>query len=236
MNDLISRQSAIDALGEQIRQCDKALSAFGTGLTIQINPYGLSEEPNRTSVPRFRYRHEAFSFCPECYNGIRLKCNYCGSLLPRGMLRCRCAKQKELDREEEVRKEKKALDEAPVMPDEETTRERLFFSDAYPYNGGYFTNWDEFFDAWDNEHEPDEPRPEYVWPTEESRMELDAERIVEDACDDLDEDAYDRVSSDIPELQGYMDKWLDAHGTSSYVESHRAKVRVPWERYREDER
>ena len=28
MNDLISRQAALNALDEQIRQCDKALSAF----------------------------------------------------------------------------------------------------------------------------------------------------------------------------------------------------------------
>ena len=49
MNDLISRQAAIDALDEQIRQCDKALSAFDISMK---DAYAVKVE--RASLVAFR--------------------------------------------------------------------------------------------------------------------------------------------------------------------------------------
>ena len=59
----------------------------GTGIVLAENPYGLSEE--KTPV-RFPYRQQAFTFCPDCFNGIRKRCKVCGELIPRGMLIHNC--------------------------------------------------------------------------------------------------------------------------------------------------
>ena len=49
MNDLISRQAAIDALGEQIEQCDKALSSFDISMRDEF-----AVKAERASLVAFR--------------------------------------------------------------------------------------------------------------------------------------------------------------------------------------
>ena len=201
----------------------------GTGLRLTDNCYGLSDEHIPGNM--FPYKHQGFRPCECCFNGIVKRCRYCGELLPVYSLKCNCPAQKEEEEAERIRKAKEELEKAPLMSDEEAAEEEVFYSDAYPCNDGYFSGWDDFFDAWDSEHEPGDERPEYVWVTDKIELALDAADIVSGACDDLDEDAYERVSSAVPKLQESIDDWLDNYGTWALVESHRAKVRIPWERY-----
>lgn len=56
MDDMISRQAAIDALDEQIRQCDKALSAFDISMKDE---YAVKVE--RASLVAFRETLEYMS-------------------------------------------------------------------------------------------------------------------------------------------------------------------------------
>ena len=66
MSDLISRQAAIDALDEQIRQCDKALSAFDISMKDE---YAVKVE--RASLVAFRETLEYMpSAQPECEDAV----------------------------------------------------------------------------------------------------------------------------------------------------------------------
>ena len=85
MKDLISRQGAIDALNEQIEQCDKALSSFDISMKDE---YAVKVE--RASLVAYK---EQLEFLPsaqpkrkkgkwievdDAYNRIRGRCSACG--------------------------------------------------------------------------------------------------------------------------------------------------------------
>ena len=84
VGDMISRQMAIDALDEQIRQCDKALSAFDISMK---DAYAVKVE--RASLVAFR---ETLEYMPSAqperktgkwiYNSpVTMKCNQCGLVI-----------------------------------------------------------------------------------------------------------------------------------------------------------
>ena len=83
-DDMISRQMAIDALDEQIRQCDKALSAFDISMK---DAYAVKVE--RASLVAFRETLEYMpSAQPELKRGkwiynspVTMKCNQCGLVI-----------------------------------------------------------------------------------------------------------------------------------------------------------
>ena len=64
-------------------------------------------------------------------------------------------------------------------------------------------------------------------------MSIDAHNIVESATEDLYEDAiYDVTDESIKRLQDYLDEWCKRCGVgTTYYESHKYKVRIPWEDY-----
>ena len=67
--DCISRQSAIDAIDEQIRQCDKALSAFDISMK---DAYAVKVE--RASLVAFR---ETLEYVPTAQPEHIVQCNFC---------------------------------------------------------------------------------------------------------------------------------------------------------------
>lgn len=206
----------------------------GTGMTVVDNVYGLSEDPDK-SKGYFPYKHQSISFCQHCYNGIVHRCKLCGELLKRGKLVCDCEQAKAVKLQEETRKKKEAFDKAPVAPKEVVDNIRCFYSEYFGHNDGYFLDFEEFFEWWAEDHEEDttEDRPEYVWITEPVEMSIDAQNIIEQATDDLYEDASEDISSEAKkELQDFLDDWCKRCGVSTtYYESHKYKVRIPWEEY-----
>ena len=68
MNDLISRQAAIDALDEQIEQCDKALSSFDISMKD-----GFAVKAERASLVAFR---ETLEYLPSAEPQI-IRCKDC---------------------------------------------------------------------------------------------------------------------------------------------------------------
>ena len=64
-------------------------------------------------------------------------------------------------------------------------------------------------------------------------MSINAESIAEQATEDLYEDAYDDISDgEIKRLQETLDHWAKTCGVrTAYYESHKYKVRIPWEDY-----
>ena len=197
----------------------------GTGIVLANNPFGLSEEK---SAVRFPYKQQSLTFCPDCYNGIRKKCKMCGELIPRGMLIHNCKEVKGIEKKKKEEEEKKRIDSLPWSVVEET-KEINYFSDLFPYNEGYFQSFEEFFDAIDDEEIKE--RPEYCFGVIEIPFRIDAESVVESACEDSYDDALDHVGN-IKSLQKVIDEWIEKNGPgSSYVWNKNVKVRIPWERF-----
>lgn len=202
----------------------------GTGLVIAKSPYGLTSDPNKTTM--FPYSHQSLTFCPHCFNGIIHRCKLCGEIIERGYTKHNCEQQRELDRKEyEIRRANK-LKEAELISPTMLKDMEYFFSDDYGENDGFFTEWEDFFEYWSSEHEPTDQKPEYVWSTESVEMSMDAGQLIENATEDLYEDAYYNISdTKIKELQEYLDKWCSECGVGKTYYEGKYKVRIPWEDY-----
>lgn len=204
----------------------------GTGMVVVDNRYGLSDDPDK-SRGHFPYNHQSISFCQHCFNGIVYRCPHCGNLIQRGYSVCDCDATKEVKRQEELKKKQEALDKAPIAPKEVVDAMECFFSESFSRNEGYFFDWDEFFEDWFENHNPDDVKPVYVWITEPVEMSVDVQNIIENATDDLYEDASEDITSEArKELQDFVDGWCKRCGVGiTYYESHKYKVRIPWEEY-----
>lgn len=205
----------------------------GTGMVIVNNPYGLSNDPNKL-LGHFPYQHQSISFCQHCYNGIVHRCPHCGKLIKRGWLVCDCDTQKEIERKEKQKKIQEAFDKAPIAPKEVVDKTLYFYSEWFGNNEGYFYNWDEFFEYWAEYYEEfGYEKPLYAWITEPVEMSIDVQNIIESATEELYEDASDDISSEArKELQDFVDAWCKRCGVgTTFYESHKYKVRIPWEAY-----
>lgn len=204
----------------------------GTGLRIDDNPYGLSNDPDKR-IGRFPYKHQSIRFCNNCYNGVIRRCPDCGEQLTRFKTICDCDAVKQRQHEEACRKERERIAKAEKHePDALGTKFIMAQSDFFPHNEGYFSDWEEFFDCWDWREEDCVERPEYVWGTEEIEMSFDAADIVSAACEDMYDDAYaDIGDAAIAEMQQYLNRWRDKYGCKSYMSTTRHAIRIPWEDY-----
>lgn len=205
----------------------------GTGIRVEQNRYGLSDDPDKQSG-HFPYFRQSFSFCHNCYNGIVRYCADCGRQLPRGRLKCDCDAEIQRRLSEEVRKEAEEL-KAATKHDYTTlgTKFQMCCSPYYSHNDGYFSDWEEFFDDWYDTQDEDAPKPEFVWGTEETEMYFDADGIVSSACEDLYEDAIDDIGKEaIVEMQSFLDTWTQKYGRTAYYEDHKNAVKIPWDLYK----
>lgn len=210
----------------------------GIGLRIDDNPYGLTEDPDK-SAGHFPYKHQSIRFCQNCYNGIVHICPDCGKQIPRSRLICDCdAAQRRRQQEQDCKrnkKEKERLEKAEKHePDALGSMFVMAQSDFFPHNEGYFSYWEDFFDNWNEDREEFREKPLYVWGTEKIEMSLDASDIVSSACEDLYEDAYDNIgSAAIAELQESLDEWKQKYGPDAFTMTFKHAIRIPWEDYKE---
>ncbi len=171
--------------------------------------------------------------CPDCYRGVRKVCPECGTVMARGYTYCNqpsCrAKREATDFAKRLEKAKKIKASDPIA-----VAMGMFCSEDITYNDGYFFSWEDFFDSLDGRMELDIDRPRYVWGTVASSIKFDAGSIIENACDDLHEDASSDIpDSDIAELQKYLDEWCNrqANATKSYMVDYEYAIEIPWEEY-----
>lgn len=109
----------------------------GTGLRIEDNPYGLSDDPDKRAG-QFPYKHQSIRFCPNCYNGVVRFCPDCGKQIPRCRTLCDCDAVVQRRQQEENRKEKERLEKAEKHePDALGSLFTMVQSDFYPHNEGY---------------------------------------------------------------------------------------------------
>lgn len=206
----------------------------GLGVKMWNNPYGIkgdtSKEAKRSMFP---YKHQSLLPCPNCYNGVVNLCEYCGKQLPKGKTKCDCKQQKEKDEEEQRIKYQETIDKAKEIDlrdasyyiyDEQSDK---YFTDEgefvdyylqeYKDGSGGCSNFNEFF-----EYEV----PKVLWNCEEVKISIDADYIIDNACEELHEDARDNIS-DEKELQEFLDKWCAKQGgTTTYYPCYREYVRV----------
>lgn len=149
--------------------------------------------------------------CPNCYDGIIYLCPNCGKP-KRGMcMNEECMKKFDVE-QEKLRYDKAQKYTLDTVPSKSKI---MLYSDVYKYNEGYFSEIEDFIDYCNDEGIR---VPNYVWGTNETQINLDAHDIIESACDDLWEGAYDSIDSkDIAELQSLFDNWCkNQTGTRTY--------------------
>jgi hypothetical protein len=92
----------------------------------------------------------------------------------------------------------------------------------------YFSSIDEMIDRYmDDDRDP----ARYVWGTRPDRISMDADRIVEQATEEMPECVIDYIDSDaVAELQKALDAWVGEHGPKDiYIEDRSiAIIAVPW--------
>ncbi len=204
---------------------------FGTGMTIEDNPYGLSDDPDR-SHGFLPYKHQAISFCQHCYNGVVNRCKLCGEILPKGHLKHNCEKQRELDAVEQAKKSAEMLNNAPIATDAELAQPHGFYFEGYPQNDGYFFDWEDFFEYWFDDQEHDTERPEFVWLAIGEPFRIDAQDVIDSATEDLYEDASERISDEsVKDLQTFLDEWCRDSGVGCTYYKSKFKVKIPWDSY-----
>jgi hypothetical protein len=137
---------------------------------------------------------------------------------------------------------KRMPDKIPVIlePDDPKVleMEQLYCKDIIAAEGDVFyfpaNDWGAFFDHLTAE---EYPRPIYVNGTYSEQIKIDAHVIIEQACEDLHEDAEETISKeDIGELQAFLDQWCARQiWTRTYYKDPNCLVRIPWKDYDEEE-
>lgn len=83
-------------------------------------------------------------------------------------------------------------------------------------------------------HEKDgDERPVRLWITSVGKISIDAANVIEEACSDLHEDAYDQC--DEGSLQKLLDDWCkEQTGTTTYYPCFKRYVEIDWSKYSEE--
>ena len=205
----------------------------GLGIIKLDYQFGVKEDDVEKAFKLNWYDNEYLTLCPNCYFGRIKICKYCGKPLPKHTNRCSCDGYREQEAEEkrikyqetiEKAKEIELKDASEYIYDEESEQ---YFSDEFSFVDHWLylyqegdhdcSNFDEYFEKY---------IPKVLWNCEEVKISMDADSIIDNACDELHEDARENIS-DEKELQEFLDKWCAKQGgTTSYYPCYREYVRV----------
>lgn len=156
--------------------------------------------------------------CKSCLgkNGVLSRCQYCGEI---DVYNHTCKGKKDAEREDRANREAEKWNKTPkVTLDEAIERfEMVFIDQADEYIAtDMLMKWIADRESDDDEFDRSALR---VYGTYKTKICFDAGTIIEDACDDLHEEASDRISCKaMNELQGILDNWAKKHGdgTTTY--------------------
>lgn len=101
----------------------------------------------------------------------------------------------------------------------------MLYWEEYEDNGGFFYDLDDLYERCEARGIP---LPDYVWGTQTDMIHIDADYIVEAACEELHEDAYESIDHrDMKELQKMLDDWCNEQtGTVTYYPDYTYAIRV----------
>ena len=199
-------------------------TCHGLGVVKRKNPFGLKEKEDNYYSKINWYDNESLTFCPDCYNGIVRLCEYCGKPIQKGYIsKCDCVEYKKIELEKDKIKYQEKINKAKeVAP--ETVNTYLYDENT----DKYFSDIDEFIDYYLCEYdkkEINENLPNILWVCSETKISLNADSIIENACDDLHDDASENC--DYNSLQILLDNWCSEQtGTISYCPSYKEYITV----------
>lgn len=206
----------------------------GLGMRIADNVYGIkgdNSEAGRKYL--FPYKHQALSFCQSCYNGVQSLCPYCGQPYKnRAYLHCDCEGQKKVDEEERIKKWNEKVANA-VAVDEKDVDTMLYCEEFDEYYDTVDDFFDDYFGRYTDEKFNNDGRPERLWVCSVEKIHIDADNVVDNACEELHEDAYKQC--DIGGLQNLLDTWCkDQTGATTYYPCYKQYVEINWSEYSEE--
>ena len=187
----------------------------GLGMRIENNIYGIKGDDSEAGRrEHFPYKHQALSFCQSCFNGVQRLCHYCGQPYKnQAYMHCDCEGQKKVDEEERIKKWNEKVSKAVPVKEKDK----------------YYDTVDDFFDDYAADH-MDDDRPERLWVCSVEKIFIDADNVVESACEGLHEDAYEQC--DIGGLQNLLDSGCGAQtGTITYYPCYKQYVLINWDEF-----
>lgn len=149
-------------------------------------------------------------------------CEDCGCEIPHNSYYIVCDSCRS---KREAAKEKERFNKAKqyTFKDAPESSYQCMYSEVYGENEGYFFDLDELEEYC---QENDIAMPEYVWGTKLTRISMDADSIIESACEKLHEDAEDQID-DREELQEMLNKWCEKQsGTDTYYVDYNVAILI----------
>lgn len=184
----------------------------GLGIKIYHNHYGLTIDGQKLGNSYFPFDKESLYWCPSCYNGVRKRCEFCNEFVPKGRIYCSC--DKSLTSRGQAQWQKKL--------DIWNRADKISYTEALnKFEMVYVDSWNEYimkddlekqFEYWVDlnwDSEDIEGLKEIllnlkIYGTNKTHAIFDADSILENAMENLHEDAY--VSPSIKnELQELLD-------------------------------
>lgn len=201
----------------------------GLGILKRDYHFGVKEDDAVKAFKLNWYDNEYLTLCPNCYFGVVKTCKYCGKILPKNYNNCICdgfikeEKEKRRIKYQETIAKAKEVDAESVytyLYDEQTNH---YFSEIEDFIDEYKDNTE-----FENDEEMIANLPEVLWVCSKEEITMDAGQIIEDACEELHEDARDCISNkDEKEFQEFLDKWCEQqHGTTTFYPCYKEYVRV----------
>lgn len=205
----------------------------GLGVVLDNNVYGIKGYTSETAKKSmFPYNHQAIKFCPNCFNGVIRLCKYCGKQIRKGSIdHCDCEQYKVKEEEEKRIKYQEQISKAEEVNIKDIDSEMWLYDEQ---KDDYFSDIDSFVNAYKDfdEYESDEEMmnnlPEVLWLTGTVDITMDADGIIESACEELHEYASENISDkNRKELQNILDEWCKKQtGTRTIYPNYKKYVRV----------
>lgn len=200
----------------------------GLGMRVENNVYGVRGDTSETGRrEHFPYKHQSLSFCRSCFNGVQKLCEFCGEpYVQLGCRQCDCEGFKRAEEEKRIKKWGETVARAKEIQEVDVTT--YLYCEEF---GSYHTDMDDFFDRYPcYGNECAHVKPERLWVCSETEISLDAGNVIENACDDLNEDASENC--DYKSLQKLLDDWCkEQTGTTTYFPCYKEYVMIDWGMY-----
>lgn len=204
----------------------------GLGMKIEDNIYGIKGDTSEAGKKsHFPYKHQALSFCQSCYNGVQRLCPYCNEPFKnQAYMHCSCEGQKKADEEERLKRSDNKVSKAVEVTEKEVST--MLYCDE---TDRYFLDINEFVEDWYGDHDKKDEKPDRLWVTSVGQIQLDSDSILENACEELHEEAMESICIDDKiRLQEFLDDWCKKQtGTTTYYPCYEKYVIVDWNKYKE---
>lgn len=201
----------------------------GLGMRIVDNIYGIKGDTSEAARHKmFPYKKQSLSFCGSCYNGVQELCEYCGKpFKQQDHHHCDCEGFKKAEEARRIKKWKEIVAKAREIQEADVTT--MLYCEEW---NQYYDTMVDFFDDYECNYNDEQiyTSPERLWVCSATKISLDADSIIESACDELHEDAKENCDGNA--LQKLLDGWCkEQSGTTTYHPCYKEYVMIDWSRY-----